>query len=366
MSIPSPLQLPFAVAFTRIEEIGPIGFKKILQGFPSLENAWHAGIQDFVHIGISHILALKICERKKIIDPEQEWNRVLKENVSVIIYDDSEYPKLLKEISVPPLLLYYRGTVKNLELPLAVVGTRKVSPYGREVTGNIVSVLVQNGFSIISGLALGVDTIAHETALEYRGISWAVLGCGIDQKTIYPPTNRKLAEKIVASGGALISEYPPYTQAYPFHFPQRNRIISALCLGTLVTEAPEKSGALITSHYALEQNREVFAVPGSILNPNAQGTNQLIKMGAHPVTSASDILEAFNIHPTPSATRSNETILTPEQNLILHSVTLEAVHIDSIIQTTGLPSQKVISALTYFELQGIVKYLGNGMYRKLL
>ncbi|MDD4996162.1 MAG: DNA-processing protein DprA [Patescibacteria group bacterium] len=203
---------------------------------------------------------------------------------------DKNYPQLLKEIYGPPKQLYCLGKLKSKEkFPLAVVGTRKISFYGKKTTEYFVNVLVQAGLTIISGLALGIDGLAHQIALENHGRTLAVLGSGLD--IIYPPKHKKLAKEIIKSGGALLSEYPPKTRPSKLTFPARNRIVSGLSLGVLVIEAPIKSGALITARFALEQGREVFAVPGGIYNENSQGCNFLIKMGAKPVTKPEEILE---------------------------------------------------------------------------
>jgi len=205
------------------------------------------------------------------------------------------YPKLLKEIYDPPQTLYVNGPLKSKEkYPLAVVGTRKVSLYGQKITRSLVKVLAQAGFTIISGLALGVDGIAHQTTLDVGGRTIAVLGSGLD--IIYPSSHQQLAQKIIESNGVIVSEYEPKSRPSKWTFPARNRIVAGMSLGTLVIEAPKKSGALITARFALEQGREVFAVPGSVYNENSAGCNLLIKMGAKPVTKPEDILEAFDLN----------------------------------------------------------------------
>ncbi|MDA2921876.1 DNA-processing protein DprA [Patescibacteria group bacterium AH-259-L07] len=207
---------------------------------------------------------------------------------------DKNYPQLLKEIPDSPHKLYVWGVLKQKEkYPLAVVGTRKVSNYGKQVTIELVKELAKQGLTIISGLALGVDGISHQAALDANGRTIAVLGSGFDH--LYPQEHAKLANDIVKSGGAIITEYPPDAKPTQKTFPARNRIIAGMSLGVLVIEAPMRSGALITARHALEQNRDVFAVPGSIYNKNSAGTNNLIKMGAKPVTSPEDILESFNL-----------------------------------------------------------------------
>ncbi|MBU4370105.1 DNA-processing protein DprA [Patescibacteria group bacterium] len=207
---------------------------------------------------------------------------------------DKNYPELLKEIYNPPQTLYINGQLKAKEMyPLAVVGTRKISLYGQKITRFLVKALAQAGFTIISGLALGVDGIAHQATLDAGGRTIAVLGSGLD--IIYPYSHQQLAQKIIESNGAIVSEYEPKTRPSKWAFPARNRIVAGMSLGILVIEAPKKSGALITARFALEQGREVFAVPGNVDNKNSEGCNLLIKMGAKPVTKPEDILESFNL-----------------------------------------------------------------------
>lgn len=211
----------------------------------------------------------------------------------VIRFEDENYPCLLKEIYDPPQQLYYLGELKAREkFPLAVVGTRKISFYGKKATERLVNGLCQAGLTIVSGLALGVDGLAHQIALENGTRTIAVLGSGLD--TVYPPDHKKLAKRIIDTGGALVSEYPPKTKPSKLTFPARNRIVAGMSLGVLVIEAPIKSGAMITARLALDQGREVFAVPGDIYSENSQGCNLLIKKGAKPVTKIEDILESFN------------------------------------------------------------------------
>ena len=219
---------------------------------------------------------------------------VITSHMQTVNIKNKNYPELLKKIYEPPQVLYVNGQLKAKEkYPLAVVGTRKVSLYGKKITYSFVKALAQAGLTIISGLALGVDGIAHQAALDVGGRTIAVLGSGLD--IIYPSSHQQLAQNIIESNGAIISEYEPKTRPSKWTFPARNRIVAGMSLGTLVIEAPKKSGALITARYALEQGREVFAIPGSIYNENSAGCNLLIKMGAKPVTKPEDILESFNL-----------------------------------------------------------------------
>jgi DNA processing protein len=226
------------------------------------------------------------------IDPLREWRQLQKNKTSFIQVVDKQFPALLKEINYAPFGLYIKGEIPNHKPLIAIVGTRKISPYGKLVTEKIVQELIKHNFVIVSGLAYGVDTIAHETALKNKGKTIAILGSGI--QNIFPPNNIKLAKEIVENG-ALVSEYSLKAPALKQYFPWRNRIISGLCLATIVIEAPEKSGALITARFALEQNREVFAIPGSIFNKNSLGPHNLIKQGAKLVSQIEDILEELRL-----------------------------------------------------------------------
>ena len=271
---------------------------------------------------------------------------------------------MLKEIYAPPPILYYQGNFDtNNEILFSVVGTRKISPYGRQVTEQIVYNLAANGLNIVSGLALGIDACAHQAALNANGKTIAVLGCGLNQ--IYPVSNQQLAKKIIAAGGTIISEFPLGTPPYKSNFPQRNRIISGLSFGTLVTQANLNSGALITAQFALEQNREVFAVPGDINRLGSQGPNQLIKNGAKMVSAAGDILEFLNIKRVNNIKTANKILpQTQEEKNILEALINEPQHIDKIAQLVRLDISVVSATLTVMEMKGLVKNLGNQVFAK--
>ncbi|MCD6470954.1 DNA-processing protein DprA [bacterium] len=283
-------------------------------------------------------------------------------NIQIIKITDKNYPKLLKEIYDPPKEIYVLGKLEAEEkYPLAVVGTRKISNYGKQIVSSIVKDLAKIGLTIVSGLALGTDALAHQAALDVNGKTIAVLGSGLDM--IYPRIHKKLAERIIKSGGAIISEYPPGTKPTKWTFPARNRIISGLSLGVLVIEAPERSGALITAHHALDQGREVFAVPGNIYSQNSVGCNNLIKLGAKAVTDANDILEALSLN----LSLGKEKIIRPaskEEKIILEilSTSEKPIHIDEIIKKSKLETNIVNSTLTIMEISKKVKHLGGEYY----
>jgi len=246
-------------------------------------------------------------------------------------------------------------------LAIAIVGTRRYSQYGKQVALEFAGKLAELGITIVSGLAKGIDTFAHQAALENRGRTIAVLGSGLDKKSFYPSCNYHLAEKI-SQYGAVISEYPPGTRGTQFTFPQRNRIISGLSLGVIIIEAPEKSGALITASLALEQNREVFAVPGSIYEKNSRGTNNLIKLGAKPVTCIEDILEELNLLPLLKENKKEIKPETKEEEILFHLLSHQPTHIDEIILKSGLSASVVNATLMMMELKKMVRNLGKGNY----
>jgi len=284
------------------------------------------------------------------------------DEIKTINIQDKNYPKLLKEIKDPPEILYVRGEILPDDSFFAVVGTRMASSYGKQVALEIAGDLAEAGLTIVSGMAPGIDTFCHQATLERKGRTIAVLGTGLDEKSIYPQSNLKLAEKILKTGGALISEYPPGTPGSKFTFPQRNRIISGLSLGVLVVEAKQKSGALITAHHAFSQNRKVFAVPGPIHSSNSKGPHYLIKKGAKLAENANDILRELNL-PFPRFHLGKEIKGENEgENLILGVLKEGALDVDKIIEKTNLPASKVASTLAILEIKGKVRNLGGNIY----
>jgi len=284
----------------------------------------------------------------------------LKNVIKTISIKGKNYPKLLKEIKDPPEVLYYEGELKSEENCFAVVGTRMASSYGKQVALEIAEDLAEAGLTIVSGLAPGIDSFSHLAALEGRKRTIAVLGTGIDERSIYPQENLKLARKILELGGALISEYPPGTRGTQFTFPQRNRIISGLSLGVLIIEAKQKSGALITANWAKKQGRKIFAIPGPIHSLNSKGCHYLIRQGAKLVENANDILKELNL-PIKEGVKEI-TGETPEENLILGVLKEEALDIDKIIERTKLSAATVASVLAILEIKGKVKNLGGNIY----
>jgi len=294
------------------------------------------------------------------------------DEIKEISIKDENYPKLLKEIKNPPKVIYFRGeilprtgtfgSVRGLseENCFALVGTRMCSDYGKEIALEMAGDLAESGLTVVSGLAPGIDTFVHQAVVERKKRTIAVLGTGVDEKSIYPQSNLKLAQKIIETGGCLISEYPAGTRGTQFTFPQRNRIISGLSLGVLVIEAKEKSGALITTEWAKKQGRKVFAVPGPIHSLNSRGPHSLLKNGAKLVENANDILNALNLKP--SIFKTEEKGENEEESLILNILKEGSSDIDKIIEETKLPAPKVASTLAILEIKDKVRNLGGNIY----
>lgn len=279
----------------------------------------------------------------------------------IILRKQKAYPSQLRQIHSQPQQLYYRGNKKHLyaKKALAVVGARRMTHYGIRICEQIVSELVQNNITIISGLAFGIDAMAHQITLENNGKTVAVLGSGLDQ--IYPKNNRGLARKILEQDGTIVSEYPPEEEARPCYFPARNRIISGLAKGVLVVEAGKKSGSLITAYFGLDQSREVFAIPGNIGNPMSCGTNEILQKGAHLVTCAEDILKVMGWDCKDDKC-STKTKLLPEEEKILKILSKKQMHINELLKRSGLPASEINAILILMETKGLIKNTGNMNY----
>ncbi|HMB26041.1 MAG TPA: DNA-processing protein DprA, partial [Patescibacteria group bacterium] len=302
--------------------------------------------------------------QKQEIDPDQELKKMQDLNIKAITINSEKYPQILKQIFSPPFILYYQGNIELLNSQcLATVGSRKITAYGQIACRQILEPLTKQDLTIVSGLALGVDALAHSICLENNSPTIAVLGSGLDPKNLYPATNRALAKGIVEKNGLLLSEFPLGTMPLKYNFPRRNRIISGLSQGVLVVEAAESSGALITAKFALEQNREIFAIPGQINHPLSEGTNKLIQNGAKLVQTAEDILEELNIKQLKSFQKNRQTIPdSAEEATILKHLENEPLHINEIIKRSGLTAKEVNSCLIVLEMKGLVKDTGNNNY----
>ncbi len=331
------------------------------QHFGSLREAWTAPLAEVRRAGLDPAAVRAITRWRDAVSPDEEMEKLDRAGVSVLTSNEEAYPARLREIYDYPPVLYRRGELRpEDEYAVAVVGTRRATVYGKQVTSELAAELAAAGITIVSGLARGVDTIAHRAALDAGGRTIAVFACGLDM--IYPPENERLARDIVTCG-ACVSEYPLGMRPRAENFPRRNRILSGLSLGVLVTEAAEDSGAMITARFAVEQNREVFAVPGSVLSPASRGTNRLIQDGAKLVRQASDIMEELNL--TSAARQMEMRELLPETGIeavLLRELGAEPCHIDEVCRRSGLPVAEVSGTLAMMELKGLVKQVGAMNY----
>jgi DNA processing protein len=364
------------VAFNVCPGIGSVRFKLLLDYFGSARKAFNASEKSLREIGLGEKLLQNFLSFRKSFDGDSYFLRLERLGINVLFAEEENYPKLLKGTADGPPVLYVKakqiGQIFQKKT-VAVVGTRKVTAYGRQVTEMITEGLVAGGLVVVSGLARGVDEIAHQTTINNGGMTIAVLGCGLD--LIYPPEHKDLAQRIVESGGAIISEFPLGMQAVPGNFPARNRIISGLSLGVVVTEAAEDSGSLITASNAAEQGREVFAVPGPITSPLSGGTSELIKKGAKLVSGVEDILEELGVEvrvrPARITTQSiaggdrvrvDGGDLDENERKIIEILENENLHIDEIVRKLGIDSGKTGSLLSLLEIRGIIRNFGEGIY----
>ncbi len=347
------------LGFNRIKGLGAVRIKAVWQHFEDMEEAWRADLKYLQKVeGISKVQAESIVEQRSKIDCARELEDVRKYGLTLLTLEDSDYPDILKEIYDSPPVLFVKGKLlrQDYRRSIAIVGTRTPTPYGMKVASELATHLASSGVTVISGMALGIDTKAHQGALKAEGgRTIAVLGSSVERVT--PVSNRRLYESIIEHG-AVISEYPVGTPPSPWHFPQRNRIISGLSKGVVVVEGSEDSGALITAKAALEQNRAVFAVPGAVHSPMSKGANKLIKEGARLVESVQDIFEELNWKIAPAekkaASKGKVPALEGEEKLLYGQLGPEPLHIDQLMRATGLSSSKVSATLLSLELKSLV------------
>ncbi|HJX12014.1 MAG TPA: DNA-processing protein DprA [Dehalococcoidales bacterium] len=353
--------IKYWVAFNSIPGIGRVRLAQLESYFRGLESAWKAPIGEFKQAGLDTAARRAITQWRDKIDPDAGMEKLEKLGIRVLTCNDASYPRRLREIYDFPPVLYVRGSLlPDDEWCLAVVGTRRATVYGKQVTEELVADLARSRITIVSGLARGIDTIAHRSALEAGGRSLAVFACGLDG--VYPPENERLARDVMENG-ALLSEYPLGTRPRAENFPRRNRILSGLSLGVLITEADETSGAMITARMALEQNREVFAIPGSILSPVSRGTNHLIQEGAKLVSDYTDILEELNLTTVARQIEMREVLPESEtESVLLRELGAEPTHIDEVCRKSGLPAATVSGTLAMMELKGLIKQVGTMNY----
>ena len=360
------------LAWSKITKVGPILVKRLQERFGSLTEAWIASEKDLEQVnGIGPKLLEEIQVKRSQLNPEQLLEKYYQQNINFWTPLDEDYPRLLKEMPNPPTVLYYRGQVNLQEnqgiVPLVgIVGTRRPTEYGRRWTRKISEVLTRHGFTIVSGMAAGIDSQAHNGCLAAGGRTLAVLGTGVD--VIYPSSNSKLYQRIQEQG-LVLSEYELGTKPNKQNFPPRNRIIAGLCRAVLVMEAPSRSGALITARYGNEFGRDVYALPGSLDNPQSLGCLELIHKGGQVILSETHLLEMLGTIPkldqVSSPSPEPPPDLAPELAKVLGAIALEPIPFDLIVQNTSLDSSNVSSALLQLELLGLVTQLPGMRYQKI-
>jgi len=359
------------IALNSINGLGPVKIKRLVEHYGSAAEVFRRPVSELARSGlVPEMCVPELLNKNLLVEAEKQRAWAEKEGAAVLTLASPEYPPYLKEIFGPPPVIFVRGDVSVFSLhAVAIVGTRSPTPYGKTVTPTITRELVERGLVIVSGLAAGIDTIAHQTCLEQNGRTIAVLGCGIDR--IFPNTNAPLAEKICANKGAVVSEFPMGTPPEAFRFPRRNRIISGLSAGVLVVEGGERSGSLITAHYALQQGRDVFAVPGPISSLLSTGPFNLIKEGAIPARSGREIAESLSLieHPNLRAAASSGPVVSSPLSLL--SETERAVYdalgetprrIDELAESSGRPVMELFDLLLNLELKGLARQMSGGRY----
>ena len=351
-------EISYWVALSLVPGVGSVLFKRLLDQFKTPEAVFRATLRDLLSVeGIGKRVAEEILKGPAEKKTERELRLVKEAGGSLLTIADEHYPLRLREIYDPPPLLYLRGELREEDnLALSIVGSRKTSPYGRWITERISQEIVRHGITIVSGMARGIDSVAHIGAISGGGRTLAVLGCGID--VIYPPENRTLFGQIIEHG-AVLSEFPMGSLPEGIHFPRRNRIISGLSIGVVVVQASAKSGSLITAEYALEQGREVFAIPGNVGAEGSHGTNRLIKEGAKLVESSEDILEEIlprwkRMRESPIKVQSPGESLLGEEKIVYQLLSESPLHIDVIIRESRLDPGKVSGLLLDMELKGLI------------
>ena len=349
------------IGLNLVKGIGSVRFKLLLDHFGDAKRVWNAHADELRSVDVLPSVIDNLIEVRSTVSLEKVWDKIQNLEVTVLTWEDNNYPTLLRELSQSPPVLYIRGKIlPQDDWAVAVVGTRRITHYGRQVTERIATKLAHAGVTLVSGLARGVDGVAHKIALESGGRTLAVLGCGVD--IVYPPEHRSLSEKIIQHG-AVISDYPLGTPPESSNFPPRNRIISGLSRATVIVEAGKRSGALITAGFAADQGREVFAVPGSVLAPQSRGTNRLIQDGARMLTDSQEILESLDM--TRIVEQKDARIILPANETETHLFNLlshEPLHVDEIRNETNYNIELVTSTLALMELKGMVRQVGGMRY----
>ena len=349
------------VGFNLVKGIRAARTRTLLNHFGSLEIAWKADTQQLVEAGLGERVIDNLLQVRRQVDLERIWGEIENKGITVITVQEEAYPRKLKEIDLPPPVLFIRGEIRlDDDWAVGIVGTRRMTAYGRQVAEELAEFLARYGVTVVSGLARGVDAISHQAAIKAEGRTYAILGCGVD--VVYPPEHRKLAEEITQHG-ALISEYPVGTAPNSNNFPPRNRIISGLSQAVVVVEAGETSGALITAAFAADQGKDVFAVPGYIHALQSKGTNRLIRDGARPLLKVEDVLEVLNLEQIQEFRQARmEFPLDVSDKKVVDVLGEDSMHVDEIQVKSGMSIDKVSSTLVMMELKGIVRQTGGMSY----
>ncbi len=355
----------FRVAFSHVTGIGPARMSALERFFDSLEDAWRANRAALRDAGLDKRTIEELEQARTTLDPAEAYARMLDAGLTALTPNDAEYPRRLREIPDPPPLIYLRGQLLDHdEWSLAIVGTRRPTAYGQQVTRRLTAELAAAGLTIVSGLARGVDGLAHETTLEQGGRTLAVVASGLDRT--YPPEHKRLAAQILESGGAILSEYPLGKRPDARYFPRRNRIIAGVSLGALVTEAGEKSGTWHTVTSALDQGREVFAVPGPITSEQSVGANHVIQRGLGKlVTCAQDVLDELNLGPIERQAELAEQLPEdPVEALLLEHIGGDPIHVDELSRLVQQPVHETAAAMATLELKGLIHQVGPMTYAR--
>ena len=349
------------VGFNIVPGIGPAKLRALLDHFPDLETAWRADQTALAQAGLDKRAVRSLLRVRQRVDLDAEMAKLERRSLQALTWEDETYPALLKQIYAPPPVLYVRGNLcPEDEWAVAIIGTRRATVYGKQVAAMLGRDLARSGVTVVSGLARGIDSVAHRAALEAGGRTIAVMACGLDR--VYPPEHRELAQEIIQRG-ALVGDYPLGTPPEGANFPPRNRIISGLVLGVIVVEAGRRSGALITVDFALDQGRDVFAVPGNILNRSSVGCNRLIQNGAHMVLEIKDVLQELNLTMIEQHVQAKAVLPSdPTEAKLLELVSDAPVHVDEICRQSSLPIHQVSSTLAMMELKGMVRRVGGMHY----
>ncbi|MEA4925410.1 MAG: DNA-processing protein DprA [Syntrophomonadaceae bacterium] len=350
--------------FHTIPGVGNRTLWKIKEEFGTFQRCWEAKKSAWHGSSLPEPIQAAMAEARSQTDPLTLLDKLRADEIKICCVEDDDYPELLRSIYDPPYIFYYRGALEILnKFCLGIVGARAATTYGKVQARRFGNELAGQGITVVSGMARGIDTEAHQGALAAEGKTVAVLGSGL--KVVYPPENQELFNRL-CENGLVISEFSPLTRPEPGNFPTRNRTISGLCRGVLVVEAKQKSGALITADFALEQGREVFAVPGPITSKNSDGTNYLIKQGACLVRGIADIFDEFGLNQSSPAVQGELLFdLEPEESAFLENMDYEAVHFDALLQSTALDIGQLSAMLLKMELKGIIRAMPGNYYVKL-